>query len=95
MNEIWGTTALLEDISRSGACLQTDIPLPVETTVRIRRGRKTLEGTITYCVYHDIGYFAGITFDARQGWSKRVFLPKHLVDPAQLEVPRKTGSSAG
>lgn len=79
------TTAILEDISRSGACLQTDIPLPVETLIRIRHGKKTLEGNISYCEYHDIGYFAGVAFTDKQKWSKRIFQPKHLVDPAKLE----------
>jgi hypothetical protein len=84
-DETCTTTAILEDISRTGACLQTDIPLPVEALVRVRRGRKTLEGTVSYCAYHDIGYFAGVTFAAKQRWSERVFRPKHLVDPAKLE----------
>jgi hypothetical protein len=80
------TTAILEDISRSGACLQTDVPVPVNGLVRMRHGRKTLEGTVSYCAYRDIGYFAGITFAAKQRWSERVFRPKHLVDPAKLEI---------
>lgn len=79
-------TAILEDISRTGACLQTDVPVPVEALVQVRRGRKTLEGQVAYCAYHDIGYFAGITFTEKQHWSQRVFRPKHLVDPASLEV---------
>jgi|ERR1017187_2191733 hypothetical protein len=79
-------TAILEDISRTGACLQTDVPVPVEALVQVRHGRKTLEGLVSYCAYHDIGYFAGITFTAKQHWSQRVFRPKHLVDPARLEA---------
>src|SRR5689334_12001220 len=65
--------AILEDISRTGACLQTDVPVPVNALVRMRHGRKTLEGTVSYCSYHEIGYFAGITFRPKQGWSERVF----------------------
>ena len=79
------TTAILEDISPSGACLQADIPLPVETLIRVRHGRKTLKGTVSYCAYRDIGYFAGVTFTAKQKWSRRMFRPKHLVDPAKLK----------
>ena len=79
------TTAILEDISRTGACLQTDVPMPVEELVHVRHGRKTLEGKVSYCAYHDIGYFAGVTFTAKQHWSQRLFRPKHLVDPAKLE----------
>ena len=80
------TTAILEDISRTGACLQTDVPMPVKELVLVRHGRKTLEGTVNYCAYHDIGYYAGVTFAWNQHWSERVFRPKHLVDPAKLEA---------
>jgi hypothetical protein len=80
------TTAILEDISRSGACLQTDVPVPVKALVRVRHGRKTLEGTVRYCAYHEIGYFTGVTFVAKQEWSQKVFRPKHLVDLAMLEI---------
>ena len=80
------TTALLEDISRSGACLQTDVPLPVEGLVQVIHGRKMLEGRVSYCAYRDIGYFAGINFTPNQRWSKKVFRPKHLTDPAELDV---------
>jgi hypothetical protein len=79
------TTAILEDISRTGACLQTDVPIPVEELVQVRHGRKTLEGKVNYCAYHEIGYFAGVGFSANQRWSQRVFRPKHLVDPTTLE----------
>jgi hypothetical protein len=58
----------------------------VEVLVRVIHGSKTLEGTVNYCAYHDIGYFAGVTFTARQPWSKSVFRPKHLVDPGKLKT---------
>src|SRR5580704_15561362 len=73
------TPARLEDISRSGACLQADFQIAANTLVRMRHGRKTLEGKVSYCAYRDIGYFMGISFTAKQRWSERVFRPKHLV----------------
>ena len=72
-----------------------DFPIPVKTLVRMRHGRKTLEGTVAYCAYHEIGYFAGLTFTSKQRWSRRVFRPKHLVDPAGLTRSKTTTSSAG
>ncbi len=86
------TTAMLEDISRSGACLQTDVAVPVRGLVQLRHGRKTLEGAVQYCNYRDIGYFVGVTFTAKQHWSRRVFSPKHLVDPAKLELTVEGGT---
>ena len=80
-----GATAILEDISRSGACLQTDVPMPVKGLVQLRHGRKTLDGAVQYCAFRDIGYFVGVNFIAKQRWSRRMFRPKHLVDPVELE----------
>ncbi|HEY3838091.1 MAG TPA: hypothetical protein VGL72_16035 [Bryobacteraceae bacterium] len=80
-------TALLEDISPSGACLQTDSPIPVNAALRVRHGKSTLlEGTVSYCAYHEIGYFTGVTFTAKRRWSRRLFRPKHLVDPVKLDM---------
>jgi hypothetical protein len=85
-------TAILEDISRAGACLQTDLPVPVEATIRVCLGRKTLEGMVSYCAYHDIGYFTGIIFKGSQRWSRKLFRPKHMVDPGSLEIVKEAGS---
>ena len=79
-------TALLEDISPSGACLQTDSPIPVNAALRLRHGKSELEGTVSYCSYHEIGYFTGVTFTPNQRWSERMFRPKHLVDPVKLKT---------
>ena len=79
-------TAILEDISRAGACVQTDVLLPVDAVIRIHHGRKTLEGKVTYCEFREIGYFVGMTFTADQHWSERLFRPKHLLDPVELEL---------
>ena len=43
-------TANLEDISISGACLQLDYAVPVNTVIRITYSKGILEGTIRYCV---------------------------------------------
>jgi len=82
------TTALLEDISPSGGCLQTDSEIPVKAFIRIQHGRKSLEGVVTYCIYRDIGFFTGVNFTAKQKWSEKMFRPKHLVDPAQFDGSR-------
>src|SRR5574340_802154 len=43
------TTALLEDICASGACVQLDTPVPLGRRLRLRCGGKTLAGTVRYC----------------------------------------------
>src|SRR5262249_59104980 len=66
-------TALLEDISHSGACVQLDAPIPNNTVVRICHPKGQLQGSVKYCVYRDIGYFVGLQFKPDSKWSRREF----------------------
>ena len=81
------TLANLEDISLSGACLQVDLPIPLETNLRIGHRKGELQGRIRYCVYREIGYFLGVQFEPGSKWTQRLFRPLHLLDPRKL-VPR-------
>ncbi len=76
--------ANLEDISASGACLQLDDPIPLNTQVRIAHSRGELVGRVRYCVYRDVGYFLGIRFEPGSRWSRKDFQPLHLFDPRRL-----------
>jgi hypothetical protein len=76
--------ANLEDISLSGACLQTDNPIPLESSVHIHYRKGELEGRVRYCVFREIGYFIGIEFQPGNKWSQRLFRPMHLLDPRRL-----------
>jgi hypothetical protein len=78
--------ANLEDISLSGACLQFDQPVPLQTEVRISYPKGELLGRVRYCVYREIGYFLGIEFDPGCRWSARSFKPQHLLDPRRLVI---------
>lgn len=81
-------TALLEDIARSGACLQFEHPVPIDTEVRIKCPNETLEGTVRYCVYREIGYFVGVKFSPGFQWSRRQFEPEHLLDLEEMMKKR-------
>lgn len=76
--------ANLEDISLSGACLQLDEPIPLNTCVLIRHAKGLLAGDVRYCVYREIGYFLGIQFRRGSSWSRKQFRPQHLFDPRRL-----------
>jgi hypothetical protein len=78
------TVANLEDISLSGACVQVDLPIPLQTTLRISYPKGELQGKVCYCVYREIGYFLGIEFEPGFRWSQRQFRPQHLLDPRRL-----------
>jgi len=76
--------ANLEDISLSGACLQVDAPIPLQTPVRITHDRGELNGTVRYCVFREIGYFLGVEFQDGSHWSPKQYKPQHLLDPRRL-----------
>jgi hypothetical protein len=76
--------ALLEDIAESGACLQLETPLPAGAVVQWQSPNQEFRGTVRYCVYREIGYFAGIEFIASSRWSRSAFRPRHLFDPRRL-----------
>jgi hypothetical protein len=74
-------TANLEDISPSGACLQFEEPVPPGARLCLMLGRQKFHGLVIYCNRNEIGYFAGVQFDAGRKWSRRIYAPKHLTDP--------------
>jgi len=77
-------TGLLEDICTSGACVQLDVPVPLQAGIRVQCGSQTLEGVVRYCVYREIGYFAGVEFAPHSRWSREAFEPQHLLDLSTL-----------
>ncbi|MBK5295418.1 MAG: PilZ domain-containing protein [Acidobacteriia bacterium] len=84
--------ANLEDISISGACLQLDGAIPLQTRVRIKYPSGDLHGLIRYCVFKEIGYFLGVQFDEGTRWSQKNFKPQHLFDPRRLAPKKQTRS---
>jgi len=77
-------TANLEDISPSGACVQFEQPVPAGARLCLMLGRHKFRGEVAHCTHNEIGYFVGIRFDAGRKWSRQIYEPKHLLDPAQL-----------
>ena len=78
------STALLEDISPSGMCLQFEIPVSIGTRVDIHCPGHRLAGLVRYCVYQEIGYFVGIELEKSSHWSRQEFEPQHLLDLEEL-----------
>jgi hypothetical protein len=72
--------AVLEDISPLGACVQVEEEVPLGVEVELSAAGKSLRGVVSYCVYRDYGYFAGIHFHDQTHWSKGVFVPDHLTN---------------
>ncbi|HUO32611.1 MAG TPA: PilZ domain-containing protein [Bryobacteraceae bacterium] len=89
------STALLEDISPSGMCLQFEIPLPIGVQLNINCPGDKLTGTVRYCVYREIGYFVGVQLTPAHKWSRQQFEPQHLLDLQELVLrsARKAGET--
>lgn len=84
-------TALLDDISISGACLNLDSPLPLGATVVIEYRKGRFEGSVCYCFFREIGYYIGVHFKPATKWSPQQYRPRHLLDVKKL-LPRRTAA---
>jgi len=74
------STALLEDISSFGACLQLEVPVPLGAEISWACPKQEFQGCVRYCVYREIGYFVGVEFEPASKWSKKKYKPQHLLD---------------
>ena len=73
-------TALLEDISEMGACLQMETPIEIGSEIRWACPGQELAGHVRYCDYQETGYFVGVEFDAGSQWSPSLYEPQHMLD---------------
>ena len=76
--------ANLEDISPSGACLLFEQPIAEGSRISLQLGPTVFTGEVRYAIHNQIGYFAGVRFDTGQKWSRKIYRPKHLLDPTRL-----------
>ena len=83
-------TMVLEDISLSGVCLQSEHQIQKGTSLAVHYGNGVLTGMVRYCMYREIGYLLGIEFTDGCKWPSNQFRPKHLLDPRTL-VERAIG----
>ena len=75
---------MLEDISTSGACLQLEEPVPLETEILRGTSRRKFPCRVRYCVYRETANFVGVEMEGGSRWSKRMFRPRHLLDLPDL-----------
>ena len=76
--------ANLEEISPAGACVQFEQAVPAGARICLRLGRWKFRGQVTHCTHNEIGYFVGVRFDAGRKWSRQMYEPKHLLNPARV-----------
>jgi hypothetical protein len=87
--------ANLEDVSKSGLCLQLECAIYSGTEIRMSYKGSVFSGMVRYTVYRDNAYFIGIELDQENQWSFRRFAPEHLLDPDDVLSPaiHKGGNS--
>ena len=78
------TSAVLEDISTHGACLQTEVPVPLGVEAFIQHQTWIIRCRVAYCLFREIGYFVGVTFEDGAKWSQEEFEPRHLLNLTKL-----------
>jgi hypothetical protein len=78
------TEAVLEDISRIGACIEVEAQIPLGASINITLNNERFFGHVCYCVFRDYGYFVGIRFTENSVWSSGSAEPAHLTDLQQL-----------
>jgi hypothetical protein len=73
-------TAILEDISPGGACIQLEQPIALDTAISILYPHGRYYGTVRHCESGQTGYFAGVQFSPGYRWSRQRFTPEHLLE---------------
>src|SRR5205807_4869952 len=63
-------TVVLENISASGASVQSETSILEGTEVRMTCGKREFRGIVRSCYWRDDGYLVGIAFDAGSKWSR-------------------------
>jgi hypothetical protein len=74
----------LDDICVNGVCLQLEMPLPVGTSIQMQCARGVFHGTVRYMLHREDSYVVGVEFDMGTRWSRKLFVPRHLLDPGTL-----------
>lgn len=82
--QVRATEAVLEDISRVGACIEVEAQIPLGAAINIMLNDTRLFGQVCYCVFRDYGYFVGVRFSEESPWSGESAEPAHLTDLRQI-----------
>jgi|SRR5579862_6532035 len=68
--------ARLDHISRSGAQLLLDQPVPLGTSVRMIHDKGELRGKVRHCVSGPTGFDIGVEFNPGSEWSEKDYRPR-------------------
>jgi hypothetical protein len=84
--------AILEDISASGICLESEEPIPPDTFVSLQfPNNESCQASIKYCKFDKRKYFIGAQFEQGYRWSRRKFKPEHLIQFRLRKVRKSKG----
>jgi RecJ-like exonuclease len=73
------TTAHLEDISPSGACVHLDAAIRLGADIEIVCSTCRFKGKVRNCRYAGGAYDVGVAFDQPRAWDASRYQPAHLL----------------
>jgi|ERR1035441_2472437 hypothetical protein len=88
--------ANLEDISRSGACVQLEAAVRVGADIEIVCAACRFKGKVRNCRYAETGFDVGVAFDTPGAWDVSRYEPAHLlpVETGLAQVDSPAGPSS-
>ena len=93
------TIANLEDISRSGACVQLQEAVRVGADIEIVCSMCRFKGKVRNCRFVEGGYDVGVAFDNPRAWDVRRYQPAHLLPIetglAKVDASRENTRASG
>jgi hypothetical protein len=85
--------ANLEEISATGAVLESEVELAACTAVELRSGATYFEGEIRKAEEHDFGWRITVELSPFTPWSVERFRPQHLLDLTTLPGAAAAGTA--
>jgi len=85
------TIANLDDLSRRGVSLLLECAIARGTRVELSYRDLEASGEVRYSKPTDLGWIAGVVFDAGSQWDPVACPPEHLLDPKSIPADTQTG----
>lgn len=81
-------TAIIDDLSAQGACVQIECDVAPGTRVRLSFPARDYEAVVRHCAHQPpLGYIAGLQFPQGSDWPDNCYEMRHRFDPKWLERP--------
>jgi hypothetical protein len=73
--------ALVEDVSDTGVCISSTLPVSVGARIVLHADGFIAEGEVRYCNLGDYAFLIGLQFQLEDGPGRKGWRPEHLLTP--------------